>query len=95
MSEVQFEKHVYGCDGKKNLELLEDFDPCPLDCKGQATTNLDTFMQKVKGRNLGVSLLLNRSAQRKQQKHQQLFQQNSYTKVWQHLKIPRSYQQLS
>ena len=55
---------------EKNLELLEDVDPHPLDCKGQATTNLDTFMQKMKRRNLGVSLLLNPSAQRKQQKHQ-------------------------
>ena len=34
MSEVQFEKHVYGRKCKKNLELLEDFDPRPLDCKG-------------------------------------------------------------
>ena len=61
MSEVQFEKHFYGHERKKNLELLEDFDTYPLDCKGQATTNLTTLMQKVKGRNLGVSLLLDPS----------------------------------
>ena len=54
---------MYGGEHKKNLKLLEDFDPSPLDCKGQATTNLDTFMQKVKGRNLGVPLLLDPSAQ--------------------------------
>ena len=63
MSEVQFEKHVYALEHKKYLKLLEDFDPHPLDCKGQAPTNLDTFMQKVKGRNLGVSLLLDPSTQ--------------------------------
>ena len=43
------------------MESLEDFDPRPSDCKGQATANLATFMQKVKGRNLGVSLLLDPS----------------------------------
>ena len=49
---------------QKELELLEDFYPRPLDCKGEATTNLDTCMQKVKGRrNLEVSLLLDPSAQ--------------------------------
>ena len=42
---------------------MEDFNPQPLDCKAQATSNLATFMQKVKGRNLGVSLLLDPSAQ--------------------------------
>ena len=63
MSEVLFVKHVYGHECKKNLELLEDFDPRPLDFKAWATTNLATFMQKVKGRNLGVSLLLDPSAQ--------------------------------
>ena len=86
ISEVQFEKHVYGRERTKNMESLEDFDPRPSDCKGQATANLATFMQKVKGRNLGVSLLLDPSTQRKQQKHQQLFQQNSCLEVWQHLK---------
>ena len=34
MSEVQFEKHVHCRERKKNLELLKDFDPRPLDCKG-------------------------------------------------------------
>ena len=45
------------------MDLLEDFDPRPSDCKGQATANLAAFMQKVKGRNLGVSLLLDPSTQ--------------------------------
>ena len=61
ISEVQFEKHVYGNERRKNMDPLEDFDPCPSDCKGQATANLATFMQKVKGRKLGVSLLLDPS----------------------------------
>ena len=63
MSEVQFEKHVYGQERKKKLDLLEDYDPRPSECRGQVTTNLATFMQKVKGRNLGVSLMLDPSAQ--------------------------------
>ena len=62
MSEVLFEK-MYGHERRKKLELFEDFDPRPFDCKGQATTNLVNFMQKVKGRNLGVSLLLDPSTQ--------------------------------
>ena len=55
ISEVQFGKHVYGRERKKNRELLKHFGPHPLDCKGQVTTNLDTFMQKVEGTNLGAS----------------------------------------
>ena len=53
----------YGRECKMNLELLEDFDPRPLDCKRQATTNLITFVQKMKERNLRVSLLLDPSTQ--------------------------------
>ena len=34
MSEMHIEKHLYGHECKKNLDLLEDFDPRPLDCKG-------------------------------------------------------------
>ena len=56
MSEVQFEKHVHCREHKKNLELLKDFDPRPLDCKGQATTNLDTFMQQVKEEILSITV---------------------------------------
>ena len=63
ISEAQFEKHVYGRVRTKTMESTEDFDPRPLECRGQATTNLATFMEKVKGRNLGVSLLLDPSTQ--------------------------------
>ena len=61
ISEAQFEKHVYGRLRTKTMESTEDLDPRPLECRGQAVTNLATFMKKVKGRNLGVSLLLDPS----------------------------------
>ena len=54
---------MYGCVRTKTMESTEDFDPRPLECRGRATTNLATFMEKVKGRNLGVSLLLDPSTQ--------------------------------
>ena len=61
ISETQFEKHVYGKEKKKQPELLEEFDPRPPEFKGTATANLTTFLDNTKGRNLGVSLLLDPS----------------------------------
>ena len=52
---------MYGPLRTKTMESTEDFDPRPLECRGQAVTNLATFMKKVKGRNLGVLLLLDPS----------------------------------
>ena len=57
MSKIAFEKHVYGREKRKSFTLLENFDPRPSQYKGQAANNLALFIEKVKGRNLGVSLL--------------------------------------
>ena len=40
---------------------MEEFDPCPPQFKGTTTANLKTFLDKTKGQNLGVSLLLDPS----------------------------------
>ena len=77
ISEAQFEKHVYGRVQTKTMESTEDFEPHPLECRGQVTTNLVTFMEKVKGRNLGVSLLLDPSTQVWTKEPPKLFQQIS------------------
>lgn len=61
ISQTQFEKHVYGKEKKRQTELLEEFDPRPPEFKGTAAANLTTFLDKIKGRNLGVSLFLDPS----------------------------------
>lgn len=57
-----FEKHVYGraASGKKRLRL-EDFDPWPLKNRGNAYSQLTTFLQQVCGIGLGISLLKDES----------------------------------
>ena len=41
--------------------MLEEFNPRPPEFKGAAAANLTTFLDKIKGQNLGVSLLLDPS----------------------------------
>ena len=54
ISEARFEKHVYGKLKKRELSTL---DPRPPECRGTANAKLGTFLDKVRGRGLGVSLL--------------------------------------
>lgn len=61
MSEVNFEKHVYGKRKKVILSNLEDFDPRPAEFRGTAKTELATFFSKVCGKGLAVSLLFDPS----------------------------------
>ena len=55
--EAVFQKHVYGRQRKHELKSMEDFDPRPVDQRGQSKEHLKTFLGKVRGQGLGVSLL--------------------------------------
>ena len=61
ISEAKFEKHVYGTLKKRDLLSLEEFDPRPPEYRGTANAELGTFLDKVRGRGLGVSMLFDSS----------------------------------
>ena len=61
ISEARFEKHVYGKERKRSLQPIEDFDPRPVEYRGTANQNLPTFLDKIRGEQLCVSLLLDPS----------------------------------
>ena len=58
LSKVVFEKHSYGRERKRSLKLMEEFDPRPAEYHNTAKDLLQDFLGKVKGKGLGVSLLL-------------------------------------
>ena len=53
ISEAVFQKHVYG----RQRKPIEDFDPRPLELCGKSMEHLKTYLSKVRGQGLGVSLL--------------------------------------
>ena len=55
ISDLKFPKHVYGRQRTHMLRPLSDFDP-----RGTAPALLQNFLASVKGRGLGVSLLLDK-----------------------------------
>ena len=57
ISEAVFQKHVYGRQRKRELKPIEDFDPRPLELRGKSMEHLKTYLSKVRGQGLGVSLL--------------------------------------
>ena len=57
MSKAVFQKHVYGRQRKHELKPIEDFDPQPIELRGKSMEHLKTFLSKVRGQGLGVSLL--------------------------------------
>ena len=57
MTEAHFEKHVYGRTKKHHMVPLESFDPSPAEFQNTASSSLDTFLEAMKGKGLGVSLL--------------------------------------
>jgi hypothetical protein len=58
ISEARFEKHDYAHPVKKSVRQLENFDPRPSEFRGDAASRLATFLEKVRGEQLGISLLL-------------------------------------
>ena len=61
MSEAVFEKHDYNKPMKRKIKPLEDFDPRPPEFRGKANMLLPDLLEKVKGEQLCVSLLLDPS----------------------------------
>lgn len=57
VSDSVLHKHVYGHQIKHKLQSLNDFDPRPAEYRGTAPQLLQQFLNKVKGKRLGVSLL--------------------------------------
>jgi hypothetical protein len=58
ISDVNFEKHVYGRTRKRQLKSLEDFDPRPEKYRGTAKENIKPLLEKLLDEGLCVSLLL-------------------------------------
>ena len=58
ISEVNFEKHVYGRTSKKVMKTLEEFDPRPEKYRGTAKENLKPLLESVRDQGLCISLLL-------------------------------------
>ena len=61
ISEATFEKHVYGRTKTRKFSALEDFDPRPLRYWGTATSLVPDLLEKVRGKGLCISLLLDPS----------------------------------
>ena len=57
VSNVSFKKHVYGRQRKHELEPINDFDPHPHEYKGTASQKLRCFLEAMKGKDLGVSVM--------------------------------------
>ena len=61
MSDAKFEKHVYGQTKKVKLQPIEDYDPRPEKYRNKTGTHMKKFLDAVRGKGLGVSLLLDPS----------------------------------
>ena len=57
ITDVSFNKYVYGREKKHTLKTLSDFDPRPSMYRGSASDQMPSFLSSVKGKNLGVSVL--------------------------------------
>ena len=57
ISNTKFQKHVYGRKRKHAIEPLTDFDPRPEELRGNSKEQLTTYLNKVRGQGIGLSLL--------------------------------------
>ena len=57
ISDLKIEKHVYGRVRKHNLNSIGDFDPRPIEFQGTLRSCLPTYLERVKGKALGISIL--------------------------------------
>ena len=58
VSSSAFKKHERDKPIKRQISLLEDFDPRPLEYRGNAQSSVPDLLKKVKGEHLGISVLL-------------------------------------
>lgn len=63
LSKIVFEKHLYGREIKRSMKIMKEFDPRPAEYRNTANDLLKEFLGKVKGKGLGVSLLLDHDLQ--------------------------------
>ena len=61
MSEATFEKHMYGRTKTRKLSALGDFAHRPVRHRGTATSLVPDLLEKVSGKELCISLLLDPS----------------------------------
>ena len=61
MSDATLEKHVYGQDKKVKLLPIEDYDPRPEKYRNNIDAHMKKFLAAVRGKGLGVSLLMDPS----------------------------------
>ena len=61
MSDATFEKHVYGQRKKVKLLPIEDYDPRPEKYRNKVDTHMKKFLAAVRGKGLGVFLLMDPS----------------------------------
>ena len=57
IANATFKKHVYGQERKREFQSLTNFNPRPSELRGNASDQMRSFLGKVKGKGLGVSLL--------------------------------------
>ena len=57
ISEVSFVKHYCGQEKKRTLELLEDFNPRPMEFRVSTRDRLPALLEKIYGEQLCILLL--------------------------------------
>ncbi len=63
ISDLTFEKHIYGRERKHHLNPIKNFDPRPPEFRGTLSARLPDFLQKVRGKALGISVLADSTSQ--------------------------------
>ena len=64
MSKAKIQKHDYAKPNKREVKMIEDFDPRPLEYRGTAASRLPQLLDTVKGEKLCISLLFDETYQR-------------------------------
>ena len=62
--DATFEKHDYSKPVKRKVKHVEDFDPRPVEFRGSAMSRLPKLLEDLKGEQLCMSLLFDRSCQK-------------------------------
>ncbi len=57
LMDVSFEKHMYGRTKKHQWKPIREFDPRPNEYRGTAASNMESFLEDVKGKGICVSIL--------------------------------------